>query len=874
MGELTRGERNIQWIEKYCRIPKGKLAGQPVRLHPFQKDIIRGIYDSPTRTAIISFGRKNAKALSLDTPIITSVGWRTIGDIQAGDVVFGSDGKPCNVLAVSEVFENKECYQIEFSDGSRINCSGDHLWTTRHRYRPWHSPRVNGSGNGGRIKVDTITTEQIASSVVMNRPDGKTEYNHKLDISKPIYNIDIDLPIDPYLLGYWLGDGDTNSSRFTCSEEDIDDLVNQIKSFGNIKISRYPARAATVRLNGGFHSNLKLNNLISNKHIPDIYFDSGESQRFSLLQGLMDSDGTVNRHAGQTTARCSFTNINKNLVYGVWRLARSLGLKATIRSGDAKLNGRVTSKYYECSFSSCGEKRIFRLERKQKLLPNKISGRSKSLSIISCKKIESIPTKCLMVDSQDSLFLVGHGCIPTHNTAISAFLCVLHICGPEAKINSELYSAAQSRDQASILFSLMTKCIRFSKDLLDCVVIRETVKEVECPELGTIYKALSADAKTKYGLNPAFVVHDELGQVSGPRSELYDAMETACGEQEEPLSIIISTQAPTDADLLSILIDDALLGDDPEVKLFLYTFDPLEEEKGVDPFSEQAIRLANPAFDKFMNQKEVLSQANKAKRMPSKESAYRNLVLNQRIAREAPFISQGVWNLNNAEPREEDFLGEVIIGLDLSARLDLTALVYSGKGSDGCRSVRCQFFAPKEGVREKSIEDRVPYDLWAKQGFLTLTPGKSVGYDFVARKLVELCQKYNVKEIKFDRWRIKELLAELKVVALENPDIAKFIEDLPFSEHGQGFKDMAPALDFLESELTNGRIRHGGHPILKWNAANAVIDEDPAGNRKLNKKRATGRIDGIVAMVMSMNKSLEEEQVSVYERRGLIELSL
>src|SRR5262249_34053439 len=155
-------------------------------------------------------------------------------------------------------------------------------------------------------------------------------------------------------------------------------------------------------------------------------------------------------------------------------------------------------------------------------------------------------------------------------TSFAAFLLLLHLCGPEARHNSQLYSAAQSRDQAAILFSLAAKIVRMSPDLVQYVTIRDTAKHLLCHELGTHYRALSAEASTAYGLSPAFTVHDELGQVVGPKSELFEALETAAGAQEEPLSIIISTQAPNDADLLSVLIDDALAGNDSRVKVRLY----------------------------------------------------------------------------------------------------------------------------------------------------------------------------------------------------------------------------------------------------------------------------------------------------------------
>src|SRR5262249_28393880 len=158
------------------------------------------------------------------------------------------------------------------------------------------------------------------------------------------------------------------------------------------------------------------------------------------------------------------------------------------------------------------------------------------------------------------------------------------------------------------------------------ITIQETAKSLTCPELGTRYRALSADATTAYGLSPVLLIHDELGQVRGPRSPLYEALETATGAQDSPLSIIISTQAPTDADLLSVLIDHAQAGHAPHVVLSLHTAPP-----DLDPFDEATIRLANPAFGTFLNAREVLGMAQDAKRMPPREAEYRNLILNQRV---------------------------------------------------------------------------------------------------------------------------------------------------------------------------------------------------------------------------------------------------
>ena len=440
-------------------------------------------------------------------------------------------------------------------------------------------------------------------------------------------------------------------------------------------------------------------------------------------------------------------------------------------------------------------------------------------------------------------------------TTFCAILTLLHLAGPEAKANSKLYSTALSRDQAALLFDYAAKMVRLSPDLHPVIAIRDTAKELVCPELGTKYKALSAEAKTSFGLSPVFVVHDELGQVVGPRSQLYEALETATGAQEEPLSIIISTQAPSDADLLSILIDDAKTGADPKVKLILDTA-PVE----LDPFSDEAIRLANPAFGDFLNPVEVREQAESARRMPAREAAYRNLVLNQRVNMHSPFIARAVWDACSAEPDEEVFRTHpVYAGLDLSARNDLTAFVMVARDDDGVWHVKPEFWTPEIGLSERAHRDRAPYDVWAKEGKLHTTPGASVDFDFVARRMSEM--DMDLRAVAFDRWRMDYMVAAMKSIGIEHTVLPKIeMQELPAGlaliKHGQGFQDMPPALDGLEAELLNKRIRHGSHPALNWCAANAVAERNAAGDRKLEKSKSTGRIDGIVALCMAMRVGL------------------
>lgn len=441
----------------------------------------------------------------------------------------------------------------------------------------------------------------------------------------------------------------------------------------------------------------------------------------------------------------------------------------------------------------------------------------------------------LIYDSPTRRFILSMG-RKNAKTAFTSFLLLLHLAGPEARPNSQLYSSAQSKEQASLLFELAAKVVRMSPDLSSVINLRDTKKEMICPELGAVYTALSADAKTKFGMSPCFLVHDELGQVKGPTFDLYESLETACAAHDNPLSIIISTQAATDADLLSLLIDEGLTGADPRTKVVLYTA-PMD----LDPFSEEAIRAANPHFDDFMSKDEVLDQADQARRMPTRENSYRNLILNQRVEAQTPFISRAIWLENAIEPDPMEGR-EVWGGLDLSSVSDLTALVLATAEGD----IKPVFWLPAEGLERKSKQDRVPYDVWAREGYLNTTPGRSIEYEFVAQYLRDVFDTYIVRGIAFDRWNMRHLRPWLERAGFSPEELELF---KPF---GQGFGDMSPAVRELESKLLQTKLRHGAHPVLTMCAANAITVSDPAGNRKFTKQKASGRIDGMVALAMAL----------------------
>ena len=392
-------------------------------------------------------------------------------------------------------------------------------------------------------------------------------------------------------------------------------------------------------------------------------------------------------------------------------------------------------------------------------------------------------------------------------TALIAALLLAHLVGPEAKQNSQIVSGAMSRDQAALVFALACKMINLNPDLQAIVHIIPSGKKLHGLPMNTEYKALAAEGKT------------------------------AQGAHEHPLLIAISTQAADDADLLSIWIDDALNSQDPHIVCHVYAAD---KEAGI--MDKKAWKAANPALGKFRSLRDLEKLAENAARMPSAENTFRNLNLNQRVSTDSPFVSIETWKSCGGEAANLRGMA-VYGGLDLSARTDLTAFVLVGRDETGNAHVRPYFWTPREGLFERAKRDRAPYDVWAREGFLRTTPGATVDYSFVVSEIAEIVADIDLQAVAFDRWRIDIFRQELQRAGI----------NLTIVEHEQGFKDMSPAIDALEADLLNSKLRHSMHPVLNMCALNATVLTDPAGNRKFVKQKQTGRIDGMVALAMAMS---------------------
>lgn len=433
---------------------------------------------------------------------------------------------------------------------------------------------------------------------------------------------------------------------------------------------------------------------------------------------------------------------------------------------------------------------------------------------------------------------------------LTAGLLLAHLIGPEAEPNGQIFTAANDREQASIIFHMIKRMVEAEPALQRFLKVVPSTKTIyvtrsDITARGSVYRALSAEAGTKHGLNPSFIAYDELAQAKS--RELLDTLLTSQGARAEPLFVVISTQSHDPQHPLSEMIDDGVKGEDPTIVCHLYAAD-----EGCDLLDQAQWFKANPTLRSWRKLDEVETFAKRAARLPSEEQSFRNLYLNQRISMVSSLIAQADWK---ACAGAELVPGEAIyLGLDMSLTTDLCALV-AVSAEDGSR-VGSWFWKPGDTLLDHEAKDRVPYSVWKRDGHLETTSGRTVNPQAIATKIAELTSEFDVIAMAYDRWRIDTLLREFDRIgfeAQEGPGAGLRIEAF-----GQGFKDMAPAIDAFENAVLTGELRHDGNPVLTNCVMNATATTDPAGNRKLVKDRARFRIDGAVALTMALGQKAKE----------------
>jgi phage terminase large subunit-like protein len=438
-------------------------------------------------------------------------------------------------------------------------------------------------------------------------------------------------------------------------------------------------------------------------------------------------------------------------------------------------------------------------------------------------------------------------------STICAGLALCHLVGPESVPRGQVVSAAADRRQAAIIFDELKAFALAREDIAGRLIFRDFNKTVEDVETGSTFAALSADHRKAHGLSPTVAICDEVAQWRG--RELLDALQTGQGAHAEPLLLAISTRSPDPDNPLEELVHYAAQVEDGTIEDPTFASAIFSAPLDADPWAEETWRLANPDADDI-RMADIRVQAQKAMRLPSLEPAFRAYVLNQPVTADDRFIGPVDWDAcaGDAEAR-----GPCYGGLDLSSgAADLTAfaLYWPETGL-----LRCWAFLPDAAVETKMREDHAPYRQWQALGLMEFMPGRAIDRPWLLTWIAEKVEGLDLAGIATDRWGLKDVEAVMDREGLS----------LPLKPHGAGYRDMAPAITAFEALVLDAKLRHGGNPLLRWAVANAVVDMDPAGNRKLAKDRARGRIDPLVAAVTAIGLASREPAPATYASVGWLD---
>ena len=445
---------------------------------------------------------------------------------------------------------------------------------------------------------------------------------------------------------------------------------------------------------------------------------------------------------------------------------------------------------------------------------------------------------------------------------LAAAVALLLTCG-DGEERAEVYGCAADRQQAAIVFDVAADMVRMCPALSKRVKILASQKRLIYTPTNSFYQVLSAEAYSKHGFNIHGVVFDELH--TQPNRKLFDVMTKGSGDARmQPLYFLITTAG---TDTHSICYEthqkakDIIEGRkiDPTFYPVIYGAD--ESDDWTDP---KVWKKANPSLDITVGIDKVKAACDSAKQNPGEENAFRQLRLNQWVKQAVRWMPMEKWDKCAFSVDEDELEGRVCYGgLDLSSTTDITAfvLVFPPLDEEDKYIILPYFWIPEDNLTLRVNRDHVPYDVWERQGYLQTTEGNVVHYGFIEQFIEKLGERFNIREIAFDRWGAVQMVQNLEGMGFTV---------VPF---GQGFKDMSPPTKELMKLVLEQKIAHGGHPVLRWNMDNIYIRTDPAGNIKADKEKSTEKIDGAVATIMALDRAIRcgnDHGASVYDDRGLL----
>lgn len=454
--------------------------------------------------------------------------------------------------------------------------------------------------------------------------------------------------------------------------------------------------------------------------------------------------------------------------------------------------------------------------------------------------------------------------IPKKNgkSELAAAIALLLCCG-DGEQRAEIYGCAADRGQATIVFDVAADMVRMCPALNKRCKILASQKRIIYIPTNSFYQVLSAEAYSKHGFNIHGVVFDELH--TQPNRKLFDVMTKGSGDARmQPLYFLITT-AGTDTNSICYETHqkaiDILEGRKSDLTFYPVIYGAGQEDDWTDP---SVWKKANPSLGETIGMDKVKAACDSARQNPGEENAFRQLRLNQWVKQAVRWMPMDKWDACALPVNPEELEGRICYGgLDLSSTSDLTAfvLVFPPEDDEEPYYILPYFWLPEETISIRVNRDHVPYDVWERQGFIQTTEGNVVHYGFIEKYIEKLGEKYNIREIAFDRWGAVQMVQNLEGMGFTVVPM------------GQGFASMSPPTKELMKLTLEKKLAHGGHPVLRWNMDNIFIRTDPAGNIKADKAKSTEKIDGAVACIMALDRAIRcgnDTSESIYDTRGLL----
>lgn len=449
-------------------------------------------------------------------------------------------------------------------------------------------------------------------------------------------------------------------------------------------------------------------------------------------------------------------------------------------------------------------------------------------------------------------------------TTLCSGLGLLHLVGPEKEAAGQVIVAASDREQASIAYNAASGMIAQERELKTRTKVLPSYKTIQHAGSRSVMRAISHEAYTKHGMSISCLIADEVH--AWPKREMWDVLRGSMGKREEPLTIVITTAGSGSKGLAWELYEYAKKVADGSV--IDETFLPIifEADKDADWLDEDVWRAVNPAVASgFRRIEEMRESARQAAEIPAQREAFKRYYLNMwSDGAPDPWLDMEVYDRGADPIDEDDLLGQPCwLGVDLSSTQDLTAVVAAFRNEDGGYTLLPHFFCPADNLAKRQERDQIPYLRWAAEGYLTATPGNVVDYGFVEEAIAEMATKYLIQELAIDPAMSAGIVPRLQDMGL---NVVHF---------RQGWISMTPAVKETERALLAGKVQHGGHPVLRWNFGNAVIDTGPMGDTaRFSKAKSAEKIDGAVAAAMAIARAQSSDTgPSIFESDWIDEIA-